>query len=461
MNKKYEIDMTDGPMLRKMIVFAVPLMLSGCLQLLFNTVDVIVVGRCVGDTALAAVGATGALTNLIIGLFMGLSVGTNVLCAQGFGAGRARDVKDTVHTSVLISLLFGAALAVFGYIFSRTFLIWMDTPEDVLDQAALYLKIYFLGMPVIMLYNFASAVLRAIGDTRRPLYFLLIAGVINVILNLFFVLVLHIGVAGVAIATVISQAVSAFLVVRCLIRSDGMIHLDILHLYIQPKTLLRIVSIGLPAGVQGVVFSISNVMIQSSINSFGSYAIAGNTAASNLEGFNGTAMNAFHQTNINFTSQNYGARKYDRIWRCLFLCLIMSAVVGVTMGQGMYWFGDSLLRLYTTDPKTIEFGRIRFLYCARWQFFGGMMDCAVGSLRGIGMSLLPMIVSITAVCGFRVLWLTTVFPQHKTLGTVYVTYPITWTLALIAHVICFVIAFDRIRKRDTERIRMANAPNNK
>ena len=326
MAKKYEIDMTDGPMLRKMIVFAVPLMLSGCLQLLFNTVDVIVVGRCVGDTALAAVGSTGALTNLIIGLFMGLSVGTNVLCAQGFGAGRTKDVQDAVHTSVLISLIFGAVLAVFGFVFAKTFLGWMDTPDDVIDQASLYLKIYFLGMPVIMLYNFASAVLRAIGDTRRPLYFLLIAGVINVVLNLFCVLVLHLGVAGVAIATVISQAVSAFLVTWCLVKAEGMIHLNFMHMYIHGKTLLRIISIGLPAGVQGVVFSISNVMIQSSINSFGSYAIAGNTAASNLESFNGTAMNAFHQTNINFTSQNYGARKYDRIWRCLFLCLILSLI---------------------------------------------------------------------------------------------------------------------------------------
>lgn len=451
MAKKYEIDMTDGPMLRKMIVFAVPLMLSGCLQLLFNTVDVIVVGRCVGDTALAAVGSTGALTNLIIGLFMGLSVGTNVLCAQGFGAGRAKDVRDAVHTSVLISLIFGVVLGIFGFIFAKTFLGWMDTPDDVIDQASLYLKIYFLGMPVIMLYNFASAVLRAIGDTRRPLYFLLIAGVINVVLNLFCVLVLNLGVAGVAIATVISQAVSAFLVTWCLVKADGMIHLDLKHMYIHGKTLLRIVSIGLPAGVQGVVFSISNVMIQSSINSFGSYAIAGNTAASNLESFNGTAMNAFHQTNINFTSQNYGARKYDRIWRCLFLCLIMTSMVGVAMGLGMYYFGGTLLKLYTTDPKTIEFGLIRFMYCARWQFFGGMMDCAVGSLRGIGMSLLPMIVSITAVCGFRVIWLSTVFPQHHTLGTVYVTYPITWTLALVAHVICFVIAFTRIQKRDAAR----------
>lgn len=457
MKKKYEINMTDGPLLRKMITFAFPLMLSGMLQLLFNAVDVIVVGKCVGDTALAAVGSTGALVNLIIGLFMGLSVGTNVLCAQGYGSGREKDVQETVHTSVLVSLIFGVVLGIFGFFFAQTFLKWMASPENVIDQASLYLRIYFLGMPVIMLYNFASAALRAIGDTRRPMYYLLAAGVVNLGLNLFFVLVVGIGVAGVAIATVVSQALSAFLVVRCLMKEKSMVHLDLRKLRISKDKLGKIIRIGLPAGIQGIVFSISNVMIQSSINSFMSDAIAGNTAASNLESFTGTAMNAFYQTNLNVVSQNAGARKYDRIWRCMFLCILMVSIVGAVMGLGIYGLGNVLLRFYTDSESVVEYGLIRLSICSRFHLLAGLMDCVVGGLRGLGSSILPMIVSLSGACVFRIIWIQTVFRSHHTLNTLYNSYPISWALTAVVHFICFLIIFRRFRRREAEKERIRAA----
>lgn len=445
--KSFEINMTEGPLFKKMVVFAFPLMLSGMLQLLFNAVDVIVVGRFCDETALAAVGATGALVNLIIGLFMGLSVGTNVLCAKGYGAGRVQDVEPVVHTSVFISIVFGVVLGIFGFIFSHTFLGWMDTPADVIDQATDYLKIYFLGMPVIMLYNFASAALRAIGDTRRPLLYLTIAGVANLIMNLFFVIVAGIGVKGVAIATVLSQAISAILTCICLMKEKSIVHLDLRKLRIDWPTLGRITAIGLPAGVQGVVFSISNVIIQSSINSFGSFAIAGNTAASNLEGFTGNAMNAFYQTNLNFTSQNVGAKKFDRVWRVMGLCIMMVSVIGLVMGNALFYFGNYCLRLYTDNDEVVVYGLIRMSFMSRFHFLGGLMDCVVGGLRGIGYSVLPMIVSLTFVCLFRIIYIATLFQKYHTLNSLYLTYPITWGLAALVHFICFYVLFKKIRER--------------
>ena len=457
MKKKYEINMTDGPLFRKMLAFAFPLMLSGMLQLLFNAVDVIVVGKFVGDTALAAVGSTGALVNLIIGLFMGLSVGTNVLCAQGYGSGREQDVQETVHTSVVISILFGVVLGAFGFIFARTFLKWMSSPANVIDQATTYLKIYFLGMPVIMLYNFASAALRAIGDTKRPMYYLLIAGVINLLLNLFLVLVVRIGVAGVAIATVISQAVSAGLVVRCLMKEKSMVHLELRKLCITPDKLGKIIRIGLPAGIQGTVFSISNVLIQSSINSFMSGAIAGNTAASNLESFTGTAMNAFYQTNLNVVSQNVGAKKYDRIWRCMFLCILMVSIVGFVMGMGFYTFGSFFLRFYTDNEIVVKYGLVRLAICSRFHLLAGLMDCIVGGIRGLGSSVLPMIVSLTGVCVFRIIWISTIFRQIHTLKILYESYPISWAMTAAVHLLCFIFLFYHVKKKEEERMKIRAA----
>lgn len=447
MNRKYEMDMTSGPLLRKLIVYAVPLMLSGMLQLLFNAVDVIVVGKCVDETALAAVGSTGSLINLIVGLFMGLSVGTNVLVARYFGAGKTRDVEEVNHTSICLGILFGTALAIFGFIFARLFLTWMGSPDDVIDQATLYLRIYFLGMPFNMVYNFAAATLRAVGDTKRPMYFLIIAGFVNLILNLFFVVVVRIGVAGVALATVASQALSCVLIIRCLLRTEGSVRLDIHKLKITKNKLPDLLSIGLPAGLQGILFSFSNVLIQSSINSFGSTAMAGNTAASNLEGFVYTAMNAFYQTNLSFVSQNLGAKKLGNIQKVVGLCLMLVSITGVLLGGGCYLAGNLLLRLYTDNTEAIAYGMNRLSYVARLYFLCGLMDTMVGALRGIGASLLPMVVSLMGSCVLRIVWIMTYFKMHRSLGNLYVSYPISWALTTSVHVICFLILYKKLTKK--------------
>ena len=443
--KTYEIDMCNGPLLGKILLFAVPLMLSGILQLLFNAADIIVVGRFVGHQALAAVGSTGALINLLINVFIGLSVGTNVMVANYYGAGRYEQVRETVHTSILTSLLCGSALILLGVCLAGPLLSLMGTPDDVLNQAALYMRIYFAGMPVIMLYNFGSAILRAIGDTRRPLYFLLLAGIINVLLNLFFVMQLRLGVAGVALATVLSQAVSAGLVTRTLMKSEGCFRLELSRLKIHPERLRQMIRIGLPAGMQGAIFSISNVLIQSSINSFGSVAMAGSTASSNIEGFVYTSMNAFHQTAISFTSQNYGAGKLNRINRILFLCLGCVTVVGLCMGNLAYCFGNRLLGIYSTDPTVISYGLIRMSYICVPYFLCGLMDVMVGSLRGMGYSIMPMLVSLTGACGLRVLWIFTVFSWSRSLETLFFSYPVSWGITAAVHLACYILAMRKKR----------------
>lgn len=359
---KYEMDMCSGALLPKILLYSLPLMLSGILQLLFNAADIVVVGRFAGNDALAAVGSTSSLINLLVNVFMGLSVGTNVMVAHFYGAGQKRELEEMVHTAILTSLVSGVILIFVGLALSRPALLLMDTPENVIDQAVLYIRIYFVGMPVMMLYNFGSAVLRAVGDTRRPLYFLLIAGVVNVILNLFFVISLSMGVAGVALATVISQGISAALVLLCLMRSQGDYQVSLKKLRIVKDKMIKMVKIGLPAGLQGALFSVSNVLIQSSVNSFGSIAMAGNTAAQNLEGFVYTAMNSLHQTCISFTGQNYGARQYKRMGRILLICLGCVIVVGVVMGNGVYLAGDVLLKLYSPDEEVIQYGVLRLLY---------------------------------------------------------------------------------------------------
>lgn len=439
MKKSYEMDMCNGPLLGKILVFTFPLMLSGVLQLLFNAADIVVVGRFSGAHALAAVGSTGALINLLINVFMGLSIGTNVLTAQGYGAKNAEDVSDTVHTSILLSLVSGAILIVVGILFSRPLLELMATPEEVLGQAALYMKIYFIGMPAMMAYNFGAAILRAIGDTRRPLYYLLISGVVNVILNLIFVIIFRMGVAGVATATVISQVISAGMVLKCLMGLDGMCRLELHKLAIHKDKLLNIARIGLPAGLQGAIFSISNVLIQSSVNSFGAIAMAGNTAAGNLEGFVYTSMNSVYQTNLSFTSQNMGAGNRQRMKKILGICLILVSVVGLVLGNGFVFFGEQLLGIYSSDPEVIQYGLNRMhLICAPY-FLCGLMDVMVGSMRGMGYSFLPMIVSLIGACGLRVVWIFTVFQWHRSLFTLYLSYPITWTITALAHMACWYV----------------------
>ena len=447
-SKKYEIDMCNGPLLGKIMVFYIPLMLSGILQLLFNAADIVVVGRFAGNEALAAVGSTGSLTNLIVNLFIGLSVGANVLVARFYGAGQDGELKEMVQTAIATALAGGVILVFLGFFISGPALGWMGTPEDVIQHSVLYMRIYFAGMPFMMVYNFGSAVLRAVGDTKRPLYYLLIAGVVNVVLNLIFVIVFSMGVAGVAAATVVSQAISAALVVQCLILTDSAYRLVLQGMKIAPDKLIKMVQIGVPAGMQGALFSISNVLIQSSVNSFGSVAMAGNTAASNIEGFVYTAMNAFHQAAISFSGQNYGARKYKRIFNVLVICEVMVVAVGVLMGNAAYFFGGTLLKLYTIDPAVIQYGILRMRIISVPYFLCGVMDVAVGALRGMGYAIMPMLVSLTGACLFRVVWIYTIFQSNRTLECLYFSYPISWTLTFLVHFVCFAVVYRRLLKRD-------------
>ncbi len=443
-SKKYEIDMCNGPLLGKILVFYVPLMLSGILQLLFNAADVAVVGNFAGKESLAAVGSTGSLTNLIVNLFIGLSVGVNVLVARFYGSGQMDELKETVQTAVATALASGALLVFVGFFVARPALAWMDTPEDVISHSVLYMRIYFGGMPFMMVYNFGSAVLRAVGDTRRPLYYLSIAGVVNVVLNLIFVIVFSMGVAGVALATVVSQVISAVLVVRCLVKSDSEYRLVLEGMRISPDKLKRMIQIGIPAGMQGALFSISNVLIQSSVNSFGSTVMAGNTAGSNIEGFVYTSMNAFHQAAISFCGQNYGAMKYRRVGKILLICQGLVIGVGILMGSAAYLCGGTLLKIYTPEYEPIQYGLLRMRYICLPYFLCGMMDVMVGVLRGMGYAIMPMLVSLTGACLFRVVWIYTIFRSYHTLPCLYISYPISWALTFLVHLACFAVVYRRL-----------------
>ena len=438
--KQYEMDMCSGPILRKMLMFALPLMLSSILQLLFNAADSVVVGKFAGDNSLAAVGSNTALINLLTNLFIGLSIGANVVAARHYGAKAWDDLRRTVHTAMLLSMLSGALLLVLGVIGAEQMLIWMQTPEEVLPLATVYLRIYFLGMISTMVYNFGSALLRAVGDTKRPLYFLLCAGIINVILNLLFVIGFQMDVMGVAIATVISETVSALLVLRCLVKEKGGIHLELRAMRIDRKKMLQILRIGLPAGFQGVVFALSNVVIQSSVNIFGNIVVAGNSAAANLEGFVYMAMNAFYQTTLSFVSQNYGAGEQKRINRIVLLGEACVIVTGTLLGNMVVFFGNDLLQIYSNNPEVIDAGMVRLHYISMIYALCGIMDVMVGALRGIGYSIMPMIVSIVGVCVLRLIWLATVFqiPEFHKIETVYLSYPVTWILTSLVYIVFFV-----------------------
>ena len=438
--KQYEMDMCSGPILRKMLMFALPLMLSSILQLLFNAADIVVVGKFAGDNSLAAVGSNTALINLLTNLFIGLSIGANVVAARHYGAKAWDDLRRTVHTAMLLSMLSGALLLVLGVIGAEQMLIWMQTPEEVLPLATVYLRIYFLGMISTMVYNFGSALLRAVGDTKRPLYFLLCAGIINVILNLLFVIGFQMDVMGVAIATVISETVSALLVLRCLVKEKGGIHLELRAMRIDRKKMLQILRIGLPAGFQGVVFALSNVVIQSSVNIFGNIVVAGNSAAANLEGFVYMAMNAFYQTTLSFVSQNYGAGEQKRINRIVLLGEACVIVKGTLLGNMVVFFGNDLLQIYSNNPEVIAAGMVRLHYISMIYALCGIMDVMVGALRGIGYSIMPMIVSIVGVCVLRLIWLATVFqiPEFHKIETVYLSYPVTWILTSLVYIVFFV-----------------------
>lgn len=449
MKKSYEIDMCSGPLLGKILRFSIPLMFSGILQLLFNAADIIVVGQFTGSDALAAVGSTSSLNNLIVNVFLGLSIGSSVLAARYYGARDWSNMQKVVHTSMLLSAVTGGFLIFLGIFLSPPLLEIMGTPENVLDQAVLYMRIIFVGMPAMMVYNFGAAILRAVGDTRRPLVFLLIAGIVNVFLNLFFVIVFHMGVAGVALATIISQCISAVLVVICLMRGPESYRLFLKKLHISKEHLLQIVRIGLPAGIQGAVFSVSNVLIQSSINSFGSIAVAGNTAASNIEGFVYTSMNSLYQASLSFTSQNVGARKVDRIIPVLVRCLGCVFVIGAGLSLLAYSLGSQLLGIYSSDPEVIQYGLGRMGVVFLTYYLCGMMDVTCGSIRGMGYSVTPTIVSLAGACGLRILWIFTIFPMDRTLFNLYLSYPVSWGITFAAHLVCFIVFFRKWKKQLT------------
>ena len=437
------MDMTQGRLLTQVLVFALPIMLSGILQLLFNAADTIVVGRFAGNEALAAVGSVGSLNNMIISLFIGLSVGANVLVARYTGSRNDRAVSDTVHTSVLLSLAGGVLLMIIGVALARPLLELMGSPEDVIDLAVLYVRIIFLGMPVQMLYNFCAAILRAVGDTQRPLYYLTIAGVVNVLLNLVFVILFHLSVAGVALATIISQAISALLVTRALLNMEGPTRLFLNRLRIHPGKLREIIRIGLPAGIQSSVFSLSNVVIQSSVNSFGSVVIAGNAASSNVGNFVYQAMNTFQQAITCFAGQNIGARKPRRIVSAMKVCMFWAVSFGLVLGMLSCVFGTQLLSLFSADPAVIAAGMERQIIVCAPYFLCGMMDVMTGALRGIGYSLLPMIVSILGACAFRLFWVFTIFAAYPTLPCLMFSYPVSWLLTFSVLLVIFLVLWNR------------------
>ena len=451
MARTVNLNMTQGPLLGKIIRFSVPLMLSGMLQLLYNAADVVVVGRFAGAAALAAVGSTGALVNLLVNLFMGVSVGCNVLVARYYGARDYKAVSETVHCAVGSSLIIGLMAGIVGLLFSTPLLRLMGSPDDVLPLASLYLKIYFCGMPFNVAYNFGAAVLRAVGDTKRPLYILSVAGVANVVLNLILVIVFHMGVAGVAVATVASQIISAVLVMRVLTLREDCCHLNRKEIRIYKDKLMDMIKVGLPAGIQGSLFSLSNVIVQSSVNSFGSVVVAGNAAAANIEGFVYIAMNAIYQAAITFVSQNLGAQKPKRILRVMGICLGLVAAVGLVLGNFIFICNHSLLSIYASNEEgmreaIIAVGRTRMSFVGRCYFFAGLMEVACGGMRGLGRSWTSTIVSLVGACGVRVLWIFTVFRQIGTLNSLYVSYPISWGTTFVVHMICFTLAFRTIRK---------------
>ena len=446
------MDLTNGAVLPKMLRFSLPIMASGVLQLLFNAADIIVVGRFAGDNSMGAVGSTSSLINLFTNLFIGLSVGVNVIAARSHGANSKDDMQDIVHTSILLSFICGAALAVIGAVFAPQMLELMETTEAQLPLAVTYLRIYFLGMPATMVYNFGGAVLRAVGDTKRPLYFLITAGVINVLLNLLFVIVLQMDVAGVATATVLSQCISASLIVICLVKESGAIHLNFKKLRLHGLVMKAVARVGLPAGFQGMIFSLSNVVIQSSVNLFGETVVSGNSAAMSIEGFIYMAMNTFYQAAISFTGQNIGAKKYRRIPRILLCSQGCVIVTGLVLGWAAYFFGSPLLSIYSKSPRVVTAGMVRLGIITTTYVLCGCMDVMVGMMRGIGYSIMPMIVSLIGACGLRILWIATVFniPKYHEIITVYISYPITWAVTFVAHIVCWIIVWDKLKKEKKE-----------
>ena len=443
-------DMCEGPLISKIILYTIPIILTGVLQLLFNAADLVVVGRCCGSNSVGAVGSTGALINLMVNMFIGLSVGAGVTVAHGIGSGRNDDVSKTVHTAIPTALISGAVLTVIGVSFSESFLQMMKTPSQQLHLAASYMRIYFCGTIASMIYNFGSAILRAAGDTKSPLFFLTAAGVLNVLLNLIFVIFFKMDVAGVALATIISQILSAGLIIIALMKREDACRLEIKKLHIYRRQLKRILQIGFPAGIQGSLFSASNVIIQSSINSFGPIVNSGNAAAQNIEGFVYTSMNSYSQTALNFTGQNFGAGKIDRIRKIMWICLISVFCTGAALGLIALFFGKTLLGIYITDSQeAIKYGMVRMTYIMLPYFLCGLMDVTTGLIRGLGSSVLPMLITVAGVVGIRLGWIYIVFriPEYHSIKSLYLSYAISWAATFLTELFVFKILMRKIKKQ--------------
>ena len=449
---KYEIDMCNGSIMDKLISFSLPLMLSGILQLMFNAVDIVVVGRFSGSQALAAVGSTTALINIFTNLFIGISLGANVLAARFYASGKEKEMSETVHTAITLALISGIIMAGVGLLLAKLALELMGTPSDVIELSTLYMRIYFCGMPFFMLYNYGAAILRAVGDTKRPLVFLIISGVANAGLNMILVIIFHMGVAGVGIGTVISQLISCILVLRCLYKSEGCYQLRFSKLRIQKVYLRQIFQVGIPAGIQSTVINFSNALLQSSVNSFGSTAMAGYTAANNILGFLYASVNAVTQACMSFTSQNYGVGKYKRMDRVLINCLILSVVISGVLGCGSYAFGTEILKVYTEDPKVIQCGLEILSMTTVTYFLCGIMDLFPGALRGMGRSGVPMILSIIGTVGTRIVWIFMLFPQHRSLKFLFISYPASWLFTIVMQVICFYFVRKQVHAKGRERM---------
>lgn len=443
---KYEIDMCSGPIMPRLISFSIPLMLSGILQLMFNAVDIVVVGKFSGSLALAAVGSTTALINVFTNLFIGISLGANVLSARFYASGRNKEMSETVHTSIALALISGILMALVGLVFSRSALELMGTPADVIDQSALYIRIYFMGMPFFMLYNYGAAILRSVGDTKRPLLFLIISGIVNAVLNMILVICFHLDVEGVAIATVAAQMISCVLVVRCLYRSEGSYQLRFSRLTLKWVYLKQIFQVGIPAGLQSTVINFSNALLQSSVNSFGSVAMAGYTAANNIFGFLYAAANSVTQACMSFTSQNYGIGKLKRMDKVLINCMILTVGISLTLGCGAYFFGPELLKIYTDEPEVIRCGMEILSFTTVPYFFCGIMDLFPGALRGMGHSAVPMILSVIGTVGMRVIWIFMVFPAHRSLEVLFISYPASWIATILLQVACFLIVRKKVHR---------------
>ena len=436
--------MCNGPLLSKMITFAIPVVVTSVLQLVFNAADMIVVGRFASEHSLASVGATTHLINLLLGFFNGLAVGGGVVVAKRYGAGDYAGVSRATHTSILLSLIAGAFIGLVGYFFAGAVLIWMDTPLEVLPGAQTYLKIYFLGVPAMMVFNFAAAVLRSVGDTRHPMYYLTFAGALNVVMNLLFVLGFHMDVAGVALATTITQYIAAFLVLYCMIHADNAVRVYVSRLRLERQSVMEILRVGVPSGIQASMFSISNVLIQSGVNSFGPAAIAGNSVGSSIEGFVSLGSGALYQVNLAFAGQNMGAKKYDRIDRIMRIGLLLSLFIWVVMGGVVWLLRVPISGLYTTDAGALEVASLKLTILLAGYYFVAMMNGLVGVLRGMGYALVPMVNAILGVCVFRVIWLYTFFIWYPTLTCLYLSYPISWVLVSVAHMITYFVVRRRL-----------------